>query len=276
MEICIGIDMGISSTKVAVMKNNEIIRCRTVVGENRNNIYNIINLLVKETVINPTTGFNVCTTGVKSISPQNKPNIEKVSTCDEFTACVLGAKYRNPFERFIIAGFGTGTPFIMVDGKESRHIGGFGIGGGTLTGLAKLLIGNINIEELSEMAAKGDPAKVNLLIKDICNEAMPGLPLDTTASNFGKTDTEATKEDIAAGLIRLVIETIGSAANLASQICNIKDIIAIGRLATLGTNRVIFDALENLYNIKFHVPEYAGYRTAIGAALYADLNNDKI
>lgn len=268
MKASLGIDMGISSTKVVGLKDNNIIYLKTFDGPMRHDIGYIINQFATETGTDTENSCQVCATGVKTISDATELASHNISVCDEFTACILGAKYNNPLNRFIIAGFGTGTPFIMVDGNESRHLGGFGIGGGTLNGLAKLLLGDISIDQLSQMAEKGNPANVNLLIKDVCGDAMPQLPADITASNFGKINQNASNDDIAAGLLSLIIETIGSAANLASQICGIKDIVTIGRLATLPPNRKIFDALEKLYDIKFHVPEHCGFRTAIGAALY--------
>lgn len=267
MKASLGIDMGISSTKVAGLIDNRIVYLKTIDGDSRHDIKWIVNLFEMKTGIDTTKDCHICATGVKTITSATELAKHNISVCDEFTACILGAKYNNPLGRFIIAGFGSGTPFIMVDGNESRHLGGFGIGGGTLGGLSKLLFGDISMETLADMACKGNPSKVNLLIGDVCGDAMPNLPVDTTASNFGKINSQASKEDIAAGLVRLVIETIGSAANLASQICGIKDIVAIGRLAEFPPNKKIFDALEALYNINFHVPEHCGYRTAIGAAL---------
>lgn len=268
MGIRLGIDMGISSTKVAGICNNDVFFCKTVEDARRHNIGLIIDSFTDETSVKKENISSICATGVNALSA----NTNRINVCDEFTACILGAKFNNPVKRFIIAGFGTGTPFIMVDGNKSRHLGGFGIGGGTLTGLARILLGDISMEQLSEMALKGDSSKVNILIGDVCSKALPNLPLDTTASNFGKVMNVTSREDIASGLVKLVIETIGSAANLASQICGIRDIITIGRLATFPPNRKIFDTLETLYNIRFHIPEHCSYRTAIGAALYCPKN----
>jgi type II pantothenate kinase len=39
--------------------------------------------------------------------------------------------------------------------------------------------------------------------------------------------------------------------------------------------REVFDELEGLYGVRFHIPPYAEYSTAIGAALTYINNKDK-
>lgn len=81
---------------------------------------------------------------------------------------------------------GTGTSFVKIDGDKVQHIGGLGIGGGTLQGLSRLLLKTHDIHQVSELAEKGDVTRVNLQIGDICNTALPDLPVSATASLFGK------------------------------------------------------------------------------------------
>lgn len=46
-----------------------------------------------------------------------------------------------------------------------------------------------------------------------------------------------------------------------------EDYILIGNLSTLPQCREIFNGMEALYEIRFHIPPYSEYRTALGAAL---------
>ena len=97
---------------------------------------------------------------------------------------------------------------------------------------------------------------------------MPSLlTMDTTASNFARAQSDAKKEDIAVGLIHMVLQSIGSAAWLASLGSDIRDFVLIGNLSLLPQCKEVFPALETLYNIRFHIPKYSQYCTAIGAAL---------
>ena len=124
-----------------------------------------------------------------------------------------------------------------------------------------------DIKQVAEMAKHGNIRNIDLTIGDISAQPLPGLPMDTTASNFANAQTDATKEDIAAGLIKMVLQSIGSAAWLASLGSGIRDFVLIGKLSKLPQCKEVFPALEKLYDIRFHTPKYSEYCTAIGAAL---------
>lgn len=186
---------------------------------------------------------------------------------DEFLSNALGARYGIHIPHLIVVSMGTGTSFVRVDGERMAHIGGLGIGGGTLQGLSRLLLKTSDIHQVSEMALQGDANHVNLLIGDICNTALPDLPVNATASLFGKADSNARPEDIAGGLIHTVLQTIGGAAVLASLNTPIRDFVLIGNLTLLPQCREVFGRMEEIYHVRFHIPPYAEYRTAIGAAL---------
>lgn len=136
---------------------------------------------------------------------------------DEFLANGLGAQYAASLERLIVVSMGTGTSFVKVDGQHIQHIGGIGVGGGTLLGLSRLLLKTQDIHQISDMALKGTLTNIDLQIQDICNRPLPDLPLDATASNFGKADGNASPEDIASGIIHMVLQSIGQAAHPVSS-----------------------------------------------------------
>ena len=83
------------------------------------------------------------------------------------------------------------------------------------------------------------------------------------------------EEDIAAGIIKMVLQSIGSAAWLASLGSDIRDFVLIGNLSLLPQCKEVFPALEKLYDIRFHIPKYSQYCTAIGAALDYTINQQK-
>jgi type II pantothenate kinase len=65
----------------------------------------------------------------------------------------------------------------------------------------------------------------------------------------------------------MVLQTIGGAAVLAALNSPVKDFVLIGNLTKLPQCREIFPNMERIYHVRFHIPPYAEYRTAIGAAL---------
>ena len=124
------------------------------------------------------------------------------------------------------------------------------------------------------MAAKGDISHINLQIKDITKGDIEGLPMYATASLFGKAvESNASENDIAKGLICMVLETIGSCAVLSQQAGGFKDFVLIGNLTQLPECSLIFPMMESLYGVKFHIPNHARYCTALGAALSYHTNN---
>ena len=156
----------------------------------------------------------------------------------------------------------------MCDGKDIRHIGGIGIGGGTLNGLSRLLLKTDDVMEITSLAMKGDISHINLLIGDISAHPLPGLPMDATASLFANAQGNASREDIALGLICMVLQTVGSATILSSLDSGIRDFVLIGNLTLLPQCKYVFPMMEKLYDVHFIIPKYSEFCTAIGTALY--------
>lgn len=83
-------------------------------------------------------------------------------------------------------------------------------------GLSRLLLHTQDILWVSELAGKGNLQNVDLQIQDICQTSLPGLPLDATASLLGKLDNNVSPEDLALGLMHMVLQSIGQAAVLSA------------------------------------------------------------
>ena len=186
---------------------------------------------------------------------------------EEFVADGLGARFESKKDRMIVVSMGTGTSLVKCDGDDIEHIGGIGIGGGTLQGLSRLLLNTDDILQVSNMAMQGDISNINLLIGDISARPLPGLPMNAVASLFGKAKNNALPEDIAVGLICTVLQAIGSATILSSLGSNIREFVLIGNLTLLPQCRMVYPAMEKLYKVHFTIPKYSEFCTAIGAAL---------
>ena len=191
----------------------------------------------------------------------------KAEVVDEFEANARVARYACSEERFITVSMGSGTSFVLIDGAQSTHIGGSALGGGTLTGLMKLMLPCTDYDTLCELAGHGLPSRIDLQIGDVSPEPLPGLPTDVTAVCLGRASAQSRPEDIAAGLINLVLQNIGVMAFLAGSGRGVKTFVMMGRMTTLPHSQDIFDKLSRLYGIRIIVPPYATYMTAVGAAL---------
>lgn len=186
---------------------------------------------------------------------------------DEFMAIGMGGLFLTNLSKAIIVSMGTGTALVKAENNTAVHLGGTGVGGGTLLGLSNRMLNVRHFDELIEAANGGDLSHVDLTIGDISKEAMETLPSETTASNFGKISDLATKADLAMGIINLVFQTIGMLAVFNTRIDKIKDVVLTGNLTNVPQSDYIFKQLSNLYEVNFQTPPNAEYATAVGAAI---------
>ena len=269
MAIVIGIDVGISTTKiVGIDSNGEVISpIRIRATDPVTSLYGAFGKYLYDNKIQLNDVEQVMLTGVGSAYINTPIYGLPTSKAEEFLSDGLGARYETNIDRMIVVSMGTGTSIVKCDGSEIKHIGGIGIGGGTLQGLSRLLLKTDDIKTVSELAKEGDISKINVLISDICANPLPGLPMNAIASLFGNAHSDASREDIALGLIWMVLQSICSASILSSLESGIKDFVMIGNLTLLPQCQLVFPATEELYKVKFTIPKYSEFCTAIGAAL---------
>lgn len=277
MGIVIGIDVGISTTKIVGIKNRKVAAPISITAADPiTSLYGAFGKYLHDNDINLQDIEQVMLTGVGAAYIEQPIYGLPTTKSDEFVADGLGARYESKLDHTIVVSMGTGTSFIKCDGNDMKHIGGIGVGGGTLAGLSRLLLNTNDIKQVVAMAEKGNIRNIDLLIGDISAHPLPGLPVDTTASNFARAQNDASKEDIAVGLIHMVLQSIGSAAWLASLGSDISDFVLIGNLSLLPQCKQVFPAMEKLYNIRFHIPKHSQYCTAIGAALDYTINKNNL
>ncbi|RYP44594.1 hypothetical protein DL768_008967 [Monosporascus sp. mg162] len=90
---------------------------------------------------------------------------------------------------YMLVNIGSGVSILKVSGPRTyERVGGTSLGGGTLWGLLSLLTGAQSFDDMLDMAAKGDNAKVDMLVGDIygADYGKIGLKSTTIASSFGK------------------------------------------------------------------------------------------
>jgi type II pantothenate kinase len=190
----------------------------------------------------------------------------------EFNSVGLGGLYLSELSDAIVVSMGTGTALIHAkregNGTKIEYLGGTGVGGGTLIGLSRKMIGVDTIEHIEQLANEGDLSKIDLRISDISgNNLYPGVNHELTASNFGKLSDLADQNDIALGIVNMVGETIGMMAVFAARNFGLDRVVLTGNLTAITPIRGVFETLERNFGIKFLIPENAQYGTVIGAAL---------
>jgi type II pantothenate kinase len=161
----------------------------------------------------------------------------------------------------------------MIAARGSfQHITGSAVGGGTLLGLAKLLIGTSDPLEIAQLAEAGDTSGVDSTLIDAIGGGIGHLPPSATAVNFGKVpklSTPPKPEDIAAGLFTIVGQVIAVIAINAAKAAGLKQVVIVGHLADLKPTREAIERVWGFYQVEpaAIVPEQRGYATALGAAL---------
>lgn len=271
MSIVIGIDVGISSTKILGIENGKRIKspmCVKVIDDPVASLYGALGKYLSENDIDLEDVESVMITGVGSKNITADIYGLPTTPVDEFMANGLGARFDSGLDHIIVVSMGTGTSLVRVDGNDISHIGGIGMGGGTLQGLSHLLLGTNDVKNVQAMSQRGEISQINLLIDDITNDGLNNLTAEATASLFAKAHKNNPDDyDIALGLVWMVLETIGSCAVLSQLNGGFKDFVLIGNLTRLEECKQVFPMMEKLYGVRFIIPKYAPYCTALGAAI---------
>lgn len=178
-------------------------------------------------------------------------------------------------EKALVVSAGTGTAMISSAGRQFEHVTGSAVGGGTLLGLSRLLLGTTDPFEVARLAALGDPAGVDSTLQDVIGGGIGHLPADATAVNLGRLGTmkDAPKpEDLAAGLVTLVSQVIAVIALNAAKANGLDRIVVVGHLPDLEPVRAALVRVWGFYGVTPDpiMPEQRGFATALGAALEAE------
>ena len=268
LRIVVGIDIGGSTTKIVGIRDHNILAPMMVKATDPiTSLFGAFGKFINQNSLSLSDIDKIAITGVGASHVEKSIyGIETVKV-EEFLANGYGGLYLSGLDSAIIVSMGTGTALVNASGDGITHIGGTGVGGGTLVGLASKMLNVREIEFLIDMAAEGNLNNVDLTVSDISKDNLPTLPPFTTASNFGKLTDAVSKNDIALGIFNLVFQTIGTIAVFAARGGNQKNIVFIGNLTTIPQCRAIFDSLEAIYSYKFIIPPHAEHGTAVGAAL---------
>jgi len=265
----LGIDVGSSTTKIAGLNHDAQVvgMLQAEAGDRITSAYGAFGKFVAEHRLKMSDIRQIVVTGVGAAHVEAGMYDIPTKRVDEFLANGLGGLRLAKLQEAFIVSVGTGTALVKATPDGITHIGGSGIGGGMLRGLAGRFAGLHHYNGIEETAARGDLAKVDLRLCDISNEVIGNLPPGTTVSNFGNIKDNATGSDIVLGLINLIFESVGMMAIFASGNDKIKDIVLIGALSAMTYASSVFKILSNIHPVKFHIPKDAVYATAVGAAL---------
>lgn len=268
----VGIDIGGSTTKAVVMRSNGSICAYTSIKTTDpvKSAMDVLDKLLKENRYNAKQIRILAITGGGARRIDDTLMNIPVHKVDEITSIGLGGVTCAGKEKALVVSMGTGTAMVTVynHGSQVKHVGGTGVGGGTLTGLMKLLLHKEDIETLEKLAMEGDSKKVDLTVKDIAGGPVGRLSENATASNFGKASEGANEKDLAAAIFNIVAEVIAVVLVFAAKAFDLEsDVVLTGKLAN---NPIIMKKIVNVceaFHVQLTVPKNGEYCTAIGAAI---------
>jgi type II pantothenate kinase len=189
-----------------------------------------------------------------------------VHAVSEITAIGVGGSTLAGKREVLVVSMGTGTAIVSVKGDTIMHVGGTGVGGGTLLGLSKHLLNVARLETLEQMAERGDLSRIDLTVGDLAGGPVGNLPADATASNFGKISSDVSPEDKARALVNMIAEVIVVLSVSAARASGLHDIVLTGKLVRVKSFVERIKATRLLFERNFIIPQHAEFATAIGAA----------
>ncbi len=266
----IGIDIGASTTKAVALEELRTARFISVktteaTASASTALEKLLTLMDKSP--NDVTTIAVSGGGARSVE-ETLLGIPVVKV-DEIKAIGVGGLVLSGKKQALVVSIGTGTALVAAyeGGRKAVHIGGTGVGGGTLQGLSMRLLHTNDFEAIEGMAATGDAKRVDLTVADIAGGPVGIVPGEATASNFGRLSTDANEKDVAAAIFNMVSQVIGVIVAFAAKAYGLeKDVVLVGRLAG---NKLIAKSISDVADI-FHIglciPENGEYCVALGAA----------
>jgi type II pantothenate kinase len=264
----IGIDIGSTTTKAVSIESGRIVRkVRTKAADALTSATGAFGKMILENNIKMTDIERIMITGAGAA--KIKRNIFGISTkrVSEITAIGIGGMFLSGKDSIIITNIGTGTAVIEAKKDGISHLGGSGVGGGTILGLSKRLLMMSDFTGVMELAARGNLNQVDLLLEDIMEADLSFLNKESTASNFGKMLDTAKNEDIALGIINLVYQVIGMLSVFAARSRNINSVVITGSGSNNPIGKKILSVITEMHAVHFEYPADAEYTTAIGAGL---------
>ncbi len=173
-------------------------------------------------------------------------------------------------QRYLLVSLGTGTSVLEIDGGTVRRLGGMALGGGTLLGLARLLCRAESFAEVTELAARGERGRVDLLVGDVYpGMDLSGLGLDPglTASSFAKLASRE-PQDLAHALMGLLGENVGIASSAMAHARSVETLVFGG--SVLEANPTLQEILRltvQMAGREARILPDGAFCGAVGAAL---------
>jgi len=212
----------------------------------------------------------IAVTGGRSWQLPDTLGAARVVKVDEPTATAVGGLLEDAPSPAIVVSLGTGTGIVLADPPSApQRLVGSGIGGGTLLGLSKLLLGTTDVARIGELAKRGDVSRCDLTVGDILGGGIGPVPAEATAAHFARAAREGTvvprPEDIAAALINLIGQAALRLAFEAARFHQARSIVLLGHVLDVPGFRDAIERIPLLDRSYVRIVSEPGFAVARGA-----------
>jgi len=212
----------------------------------------------------------VAVTGGRSWQLPDRLGAARVVKVDEPTATAAGGLLEDAPAPAIVVSLGTGTGIVLAAPPAApQRLVGSGIGGGTLLGLAKLLLGTTDVTRIGELARRGDVSRCDLTVGDILGGGVGPVPADATAAHFARVAREGSvvpgPEDIAATLLNLIGQAVLRLAFEAARFHQACSIVLVGHVLDVPGFRDTIERIPLLDRSYVRIVSEPGFAVARGA-----------
>jgi type II pantothenate kinase len=258
--LIIGIDRGASFTDFAIIEDGSLARTTSV--ETRD--WKTIGETYEQLRGRYQTDHIVFSGSAEGMPDTLKKQAHIIAEID---AIGFGGATLAGYRECIVVSMGTGTAIVHFADNSARHVGGTGVGGGTIKGLCSLICDQQDPARIEALALEGNHCMLNLTLADLGYDGLSFLGSDVTASNFAALKSRKT-EDLAAAVLDLVGETAGILASICAREANCSDrIVMVGKVSGNQFIRHVLELVGKLYQTTFIFPPNPGHATVYGAAL---------
>lgn len=200
-----------------------------------------------------------------------------VAHITELAAIGRGGLLCAGLERALVVSMGTGTAMVSAESGRAVHAGGLALGGGTLRGLGRRLLGASDPAALAALAARGRPFGAAISIAEIIGGGIGGaFGGEMPAAYFGRLDNAelvVSDADIAAGLLDMIGHITGHMASLTARAIGHESVVLTGQMVTFdGVREAALRFGGGLAGGMVAPPEpgFAAVRGALALALEQD------
>jgi type II pantothenate kinase len=274
MSLAAGIDMGGTNTHGVVLRDGRVWRKASLPGNGKKEAAECFRRLARGMGRGEVKVLKLMLTGGGARNVEKNVIPIPFSIAGEIEAIGRGGVFLSGKRDVFVVSMGTGTAFVSVKGGKAIHLGGTGMGGGTVMGLSCLMLDTDpdGAEEIARSAGR----TLDVTVADIAGSGIGKIPGSATASNFGKACGKCGEPEVAASMFRMVSESVGVMAYFAAKSVGQEGRVLIcGRVPVNAIVRKRILYTVGMFGGKAAVPKNAEYCAAIGAALSAGTLSSK-